>query len=419
MREGRVVMSAAAMAQVKTLFEFDSPANIDPSAKGMRYLVVNDVRGPSEAFGRFVGRKEELRRIGELLVRVTKRHAQVLTIRGDHGVGKTRLLHEVERRLVRGQYSVGFHIATCPPEGGEFPLLGIVCMLRVMCGTIEGDTQDRIVALQPRLRALGLPGDEVNAVLVALGANLPPSDGDAKALLKQAFTRVVQSLCDDCPHCFAWDTAHAMDEESFGVLAHVIRAVRAIARVHFLFSTRAGFSHRLETSDHHAALDLGDSAPADVERLVASRLAVHVVPDELLRFVRARAGGYPLFVEELLKALVDSGAISVAEKRVVAMSLAGQDLALPKTLRGLVASRVARLARLERKTLQAAAVLGDAVDVNVLSEMLGQPMPTLEQSIAALSDRGILRTSARAISRFTSPIIPEVIVEALAPEACA
>ncbi|MGA2447822.1 MAG: protein kinase [Polyangiaceae bacterium] len=415
-RDGRVAMSALAMRQVKTLFEFDSPGDADRPGSNVAHVIVNNVRGPAEAFGRFVGRRDELRRVGELMVRVTKRHSQVLTIRGDHGVGKTRLLYEVERRLLRGEYSIGFHIATCPPQGAEFPLLGIVCMLQVLCGTAEGDTQDRILALQPRLRALGLPGDEVNAVLVALGASVVPSDADAKALLKQAFVRVVQSLCDDRPHCFAWDVAHAMDEESYRVLALVLER-SAQTRVLLIFAARPGFSHPLETCEGHASLELGDLNSSDVERLVTSRLAVDLVPDELMRFIRARAGGHPLFIEELLKALVDADAISVVDRHVVAMTLVGQDLALPKTLRGLVGSRVARLARADRTTLQAAAVLGDSVDVNALSEMIGQPMPALEQSIAALADRGfIAHVSARDL-RFTSPIIPEVVVDALTPDA--
>ena len=78
---------------------------------------------------------------------------------------------------------------------------------------------------------------------------------------------------------------------------------------------------------------------------MALRLGVESVPEELMRFVRARAGGHPLFVEEVVKGLVEVGAVTVADKRVVSMKLVGQDLALPKTLRGLVASRVARLSR--------------------------------------------------------------------------
>jgi len=415
-RDGRAAVSAQAMRQIKPFFEFEPMSDADRPAASVSGLLVKDVRGPAEAFGRFVGRKDELRRIGEVLAMATKRSARVLTVRGDHGVGKTRLLYEVERRLRKGGYNVGFHIAACPPRGNEFPLSGIVCMLQVLCGTSEGDAQDRILAVQPRLRALGLHGDEVSAVLAALGASVPGFTGNAKALLRPAFARMVQSLCEDRPHTFAWDVAHAMDEDSFALLEESLRRLKQ-ARVVFLLATRAGFSHPLERAPGHVALDLGDLLPADVERLVAQRLGVDAVPDELLRFVRARAGGQPLFVEEVIKGLVDVEAVSVAERRVVSMKLVGQDLALPKTLRGLVASRVSRLSIEDRATLQAAAVLGDPIDVTVLANMLGQAMPALERSIATLKERDFVVHTGPSELRFASPLIPEIVADALTPEA--
>jgi serine/threonine protein kinase/tetratricopeptide (TPR) repeat protein len=415
-REGQAAISSQAMRPVKSLFEFESMSESDRPASKVAGVLVKDVRGPGEAFGRFVGRKDELRRIGEVLALATKRTARVLTIRGDHGIGKTRLLHEVERRLRKGGYNVGFHIAACPPRGTEFPLSGIVSMLLVLCGTAEGDAQDRILAVQPRLRALGLQADEVSAVLTALGAVVPPTIGNPKALLRQAFTRMVQSLCEDRPHTFAWDVAHGMDEESFAVLDEVLHRLKQ-ARVVFLFAARAGFAHPLEKAEEHTALELGDLAPADVERLVALRLGVDAVPDELLRFVRARAGGHPLFVEEVIKGLVEVGAVSVGDKRVVSMKLVGQDLALPKTLRGLVASRVARLSVEDRATLQAASVLGNPIEITVLSNMLGQAMPSLERSIAMLKEREFLVQSGPSELRFSSPLIPEIVEDALTPEA--
>ena len=415
-REGHAAMSTQAMRQVKALFEFEPTSDTDRPVPSLSGVLVKDVRGHAEAFGRFVGRKDELRRIGEVLARATKRTARVLTIRGDHGIGKTRLLYEVERRLRKGGYNVGFHVAQCPPRGNEFPSSGIVCMLHVLCGTSEGDAPDRIVAVQPRLRALGLQTDEVNVVLTALGASMPGFTGNAKALLRQAFTRMVQSLCEDRPHTFAWDAAHCMDEETFVLLDEALKRL-STTRVVFAFSARAGFSHPLEKADGHFALELGDLAASDVERLVALRLGVDTVPEELLRFIRTRAGGHPLFVEEVIKGLVDVGAVTTAEKQVVTMKLVGQDLALPKTLRGLVASRVARLSSEDRATLQAAAVLGDPIEVTVLSNMLGQAMPSLERSVATLKERDFVVHTGPSELRFASPIIPEIVVDALTPEA--
>ncbi len=414
-RDGQAAISTHAMRQVRALFEFEPITESDQQTH-VASVLVKALRGPAETYGRFVGRKDELRRVGEVLAAATKRTSRVITIRGDNGVGKTRLLYEVERRLRKGGYNVGFHTASCPPRGNDFPLSGIVSMLQVLCGTNEGDANDRILAVQPRLRALGLDADEVNAVLTVLGANVPAATGDGNAPLRQAFVRMVQSLCEDRPHTFAWDVAHAMDEESFALLEEVLRRLRQ-ARLVFLFAARAGFSHPLERTNGHVAIDLGDLAAPEVERLVAMRLGVDSVSDEILRFVRARAGGHPLFVEEVIKGLVDAGAVTVEERRVVEMNLVGQDLALPKTLRGLVASRVSRLSPDDRAMLQAASVLRDPIDVNVLSSMLGRAMPSLERSIATLKAHHFVVDRGPSELRFTSPIVPEIVADALTPEA--
>ena len=414
-REGRVAISQVALRQVKKLFGVEPLDGVTSTTSPAASLVL-DVRGSQEAYGRFVGRKDELRTVGEVLAAATKRKARMLTIRGDHGVGKTRLLVEIARRLRKGNYNVGWHVATCPPRGREFPLSGIVAMLQVLCGIAEGDSPDRVMTVEPRLRALGLHDEEVAAILTALGGNVPNFTGNAKSVMRLAFARTVASLCEDRPHTFAWDAADCMDEDSLVILADAWKRLPNV-RVVFVFAARAGFSHPLEKVGSHTSLDLLDLKPDDAERLIAAQLVVEKAPEDLVRFVRDRAGGHPQFVEEVLKALVDARAVTVADGKVVGMKLVGQDLALPKTLRGLVASRVARLAAGERATLQAAAVLGDPVDVAVLAQMLDQPMGALERSLSELKTHEFLADVGPSALRFTSPIVREVVVDALPHDA--
>ena len=191
-------------------------------------------------------------------------------------------------------------------------------MLQVLCGTSEGDSDERILAVQPRLRALGLHDDEVGAVLTALGATAPPSARATRTSgCGNAFTRMVQSLCEDRPHAFAWDVAHAMDEDSFALLEEVRRTAASTSRLVFAFAGARGLlasareggrAHRASTS----AISPRERSSASWRCASASTLA----PDELLRFVRARASGHPLFVEEVVKGLVDAGALTVADRRV-------------------------------------------------------------------------------------------------------
>jgi len=374
------------------------------------------MRLPQETFGRFVGRRDELRVFGEVLASATRRTASALTVRGDHGIGKTRLLLEVERRLRKGGYNVGFYAATCLPRGTDLPLSGIQCMLQVLCGVAEGDPDSRIRQVVPRLRALGLHDDEVGAVLASLGAAAGVSQTNAKASLVNAFTRMVLRLCEDRPHAFAWDAAHCMDAESSGVLEAVIARLPQ-ARALFVVAVRAGFSHPLENVQQHVGLDLADLRTDDAERLLALRIGADRVPAPLLRFVRERAGGHPQMIEEVAKALLDARAVTVADGAVLSMKLVGQELSLPKTLRGLVASRVAKLAGPERALLQSAAVLGEPINSAVVAQMTGLDRAVLERSFGVLRDRGFLVHTGPLELSFTSPIVREVVVDALTAEA--
>ena len=416
-REGMCAISASAMRQVRSLFVFETLG--EPRAPGLSSsttLLVKEVRGTSEAFGRFVGRRDELRVVGEVLASATRRTASVLTVRGDHGIGKTRLLLEVERRLRKGGYNVGWHLATCLPRGTELPLSGIQCMLQVLCGVVEGDPEARIRQVVPRLRALGLHDDEVGAVMSALGASAGVSQANAKASLVNAFTRMMLRLCEDRPHVFAWDAAHGMDADSYGVIESVLLRIPQ-SRALVVLAARAGFSHPLEKLGVHSALDLSDLGPEDADRLVAVRLGIERVPPELMRFVRERAGGHPQMIEEILKALVEARAVTVADGSLVSMKLVGQDLALPKTLRGLVASRVAHLAASDRAILQSAAVLGEPISAAVLAQMTGLDLTALERSLSVLRERGFVVQTGPQELMFTSPIVREVVVDALTAEA--
>ncbi|MBX3231767.1 MAG: protein kinase [Labilithrix sp.] len=419
-REGMCAISASAMRQVRNLFVFDTLAESRPGVSATTTLLVKEVRGTSEAFGKFVGRRDELRVVGEMLASATRRTASVLTVRGDHGTGKSRLLYEVERRLQKGGYNVGWYLATCLPRGTDLPLSGIQGMLQTLCGIAEGDAESRIRQVGPRLRALGLQDDEVSAVLATLGAassgKRPPAAGNAKGVLANAFTRIVQRLCEDRPHAFAWDSAGSMDADSYALLDKVLARIPQ-ARALIVLSARAGFSHPLEKLASHTRLDLTDLKPEEAEKLVAVRLGVSRVPPELLRFVRERAGGHPQMIEEVLKALTEARAVTAADGSVVTMKLVGQDLSLPKTLRGLVASRIARLDPRARAILQSAAVLGDPLNAAVLGQMTNAEMVILDKSLAVLKDHGFLVQTGPLELRFASPTVREVVVDALTAEA--
>lgn len=412
--EGRVAVSPLAGRIVRATFATEE---LSASAVPEGGRLIASARPPAAVYGRFVGRTEELRFLGDVLAKATRRKPQLALITGDKGIGKTRLLAEMERRLSKGNYNVGFYVASCPVNGADVPWSGMTAMLQILCGVHEGDDEERVLAVVPRLRALGLHDDELSAVLGQLGATQRRDAGspalNTSAALRAAFGHMVQSLCDDRLQVLAWDDAQSMDAATIdAVLATATRTGGALRAVFLLSAREAPVA--LKSPELHQ-VSLGELSGDDSARLLATRIGARILPPELIGFCRERAGGHPLFLEELVKELTDSGAISVMGGAVRA-KLDGTT-AIPRTLRTLIAARVSRLEASDRAVLQAAAILGEPIFTEILAAMLQQNLAQIDRAVAGLAARDLLRVTGPAQVGFASPMHGEIVLDAIVPEA--
>jgi serine/threonine protein kinase/tetratricopeptide (TPR) repeat protein len=360
----------------------------------------------------FVGRKAELTHLGETLVVAARGQLRLIAIAGEPGVGKTRLAVEMQRRLSRGSIDLRTFFGTCPPRGRELPNSGLVAMLRRMCGVRDGDPPERIEALEPRLRALGLDTDEVHAVQGALGG-APVLRPSAPSDFRSAFVRMMQSLAEDRFTVFVWDDAHELDAASCDLLGRVVARLGS-SRLAIVLSSRRDAGAPYLALPIHTELELGELQSADVERLIALRIGVDDVPAELLEFLRDRAGGQPMFIEELLRELEDSGAIRTEGGRVTALSL-GEGVPVPRTLRALTHDRLSRLSPDERHLFVAAAVLEPPASVAALARMVGLPVSVVDGVAEPLVLRGFLGRDGPDAFGFPSPLAREVVLAELDP----
>jgi serine/threonine protein kinase/tetratricopeptide (TPR) repeat protein len=426
--DGRVVVSTIAARLVRGAFAAEElPSDRTRPAPSEGAWLVGTARS-SGAQGRFVGRHRELRRVGEILARASKRSPRIAAIVGDKGIGKSRLLSEVQRRLVKGGYDVGFHLASCPKNGADLPWSGLTAMLQSLCGVNEGDEPERIREVRPRLRALGLRDDEADRVLERLGVR-DDSDAFSRASLDVIFAHMVQRLSDDRVHVFAWDDAQAMDPQSRDAI--VAAATRngagepSRARAMFVLSTREAPTALLAEHEATEVVELAELAEDESAKLVAYRLGARILPPDLLALCRERAGGHPLFLEELLRELLDAAAVSVLSG-VVATRLDGAT-AIPRSLRALIAERVNRLDPVERRLLHAAAVIGEPVPGDVLAHLAGISSVRIDRLVEGVADRprapgaptlaDFLRSRGPHVFAFVSRLYGEIVIEGIPPEA--
>ena len=376
-------------------------------------FIVEEERSLADASGKFVGRRDELRRIGELLAAANRGRMKVIGLDGEAGSGKTRLLLETRRRLKLGGHDVGMYVATCARQGRSVPLSAVQEMLRTILGIddLEGDAEQREKV--GRLRELGLSPAEITALSVALG--LLPEDPTESvdspvSLLRPALVRMTQKLAEDRLTVLAWDGAESMDDESQALLDALIRDSREI-RIAVVLSYRPGFVHAWTDVPAYFELHVGPMSDEDVARLTGTRLAAEEVPLDLLREVTAKSGGNPLYVEEYLKALADAGAIKVRDGRVD-YDVQVAEVEVPKTLRGIVSSRLARLGPVDRHLLQVGSVAGERFSAELLAQVTGRNTDSVTAALDALEGRGLV-TRGNAEYDFSHDLIGEVLRDGL------
>ena len=357
--------------------------------------------------GRFVGRHAELKTLGGILASATRRAPQLVVLSGEPGIGKTRLLSEAKRRLERGNFNVAFYVASCPLHGADIPWSGLRAMLHVLCGTQEDDPPRRILEVRPRLRALALGDEQSAAVLSLLGAPAKAGEPDGGPLLRAAFEQMVSSLCQDRVHCLAWDDAQAIDRESLDAILKVMRHPGGLS-VTVMLALRGSAPELVQSWRTLHPIALGQLSEAETARFVEAQLGARAVPSELLRHVRAVAGGHPLFLDELLHELTDSGSVRVLSGKVVA--LPEEQSTASRQLPELIAARVSRLPADERRVLQAVAILGVPAFTHVLASVLDETLPSLDRHLASLGAKGMLRRTGPTKVHFASPLYGEIVL---------
>ncbi|MBX3125392.1 MAG: protein kinase [Polyangiaceae bacterium] len=378
-------------------------------APGARAQTLGEPR-PREPIGAFVGRRQELRWLSERLGEAGRSGVVALSLTGSHGIGKTRILLEAQRRARRAKLDLGIFIATCPPGGQSQPLSGVTAMLRALTGVRDGDSLDGVLSVQPRLRALGLLEDEAVALTSLLGVGPTGSD----AVVRSAFAKAIGSLAAERLHVLAWDDAHELDPASAALLAAATERLQR-GRLVLLFAGRSFTAAALTSLPSYAEFEIGALDEADAERLVRRRLGVDEVPRQLLAHVATRAQGHPMFIEELLRHALETRAVTVAERRVTKFSEARASQ-VPSSLKTLLATRLRNLPDAERGLLIAVAILSPPAELAVVAQMLELPLGTLQTISERLVERAILAWEGKSHVRFHSPLVRETLIEELAPE---
>nr|WP_283828706.1 AAA family ATPase [Bradyrhizobium diazoefficiens] len=358
----------------------------------------------------FVGRKAELSQLLTSAESVATGAGRVLIISGDPGVGKSRLVHEAQTFLQeRGWKSFE---AECSPIVGDAPFS---LLKNIIISALSGASETEQASLKAELSP-----QQLDALHVIVEGAAPESCAVWAKLTGRARSRaIVDMACAVLIRCvYQGATLLLIEDVQWADEASTaaIRAIADLSKRHPLFliaTARAGEAPtRLEGMfDQHLSL-------APLERRAGTAMldqllgpSPHLAP--LKERVLAHTGGMPLFVEEVCRGLVEAGRLT-GNWGSFELASAEEELGVPLTIQGVIASRIDRLSSREKRVLQVAAAIGPQVPNRLLQAISALEQSAYRKILNGLLAAGMLAWTPQARSE---PSFPHEFVRQVAYDA--
>ena len=325
------------------------------------YRVVRPVVGSpriARTLTPFVGRGHELGLLDHLAALARAGKGQVMSIVGEPGMGKSRLLHEFTQHA--DMHGMTLLEARCVSYGSLIPYLPLAALIRTHCGLAEVDTPETMRrAVERVISENQLPHDAGAWLLRLLG--IVDSDGAREALSPEAIkARTFDALralflkvSARTPLVIVVEDIHWIDrtsEEFLGTLIDRLVAARAVVAATY----RPGYRPPWLDRSYLTQITLTPLTAADGAQLIASVAYGRDLPGEVADAIVAKADGNPFFLEELARNVSDRGT---------------DVQAIPDTVHGVIMARIDRLPDTAKQLLQTASVLGREVPLALLTRV--------------------------------------------------
>lgn len=356
-----------------------------------------------------VGREPELALLVSSVRRVMQeRRGQLVTLVGEPGIGKSRLTRALGDHLdsPASPTLVRWRQGWCLPYGEGVSYWALGQVVKTQAGILESDSATVARAkLEGSVdRLLGRSVDAVQAKerLLALlglpGAGSDPSDDVAAS--HAAWRRYLLALAEDNPTVLVLEDLQWADDGFLDFLRSVVDGAANLPLL-LLCTARPELAQRrpdwLSGLRDAMTITLTPLPEPDATTVLSRLLGDAVLPPTLLRRLLDRVGGNPLYAEEYIRMLADSGVLHRAPDHsgfAVEASLdLLADLPLPDSLQGVVDSRLDLLTAAERSVVSAAAVVGEVFWEGAVAAVAAAGHDEVRQCLESLERREVVRRS--------------------------
>jgi class 3 adenylate cyclase/tetratricopeptide (TPR) repeat protein len=397
---GGIVIGAGTFAATKDVFDF---VELEPvTVKGKDEPVpVWRVTAARARFGTdmrshetpLVGREVEVTLVRQLFERAVRDTSpQLVSIVGEPGVGKSRLVWELERYIDDHPALVVWRQGRCLPYGDGIAFWALGEIVKAEAGILESDTPE--VTASKLDRAVPAEEPDRDWIRTRLGA-LVGLDSGAAVDQEESFTawrRFLESIASTRPAVFVFEDVHWADPALLAFLEHVADWAEGVAIVLVctarpeLLERHSGWSGGTRNA---STINLTALTERETAQLVAALLDRTLLPADVQAPILERSGGNPLYAEEFIRMLKDRGLLA---QRGGTWTLAPADeLPYPESVQALIAARLDTLSPERKALLQDASVIGKVFWAGALTAMGTRDEREVRNVLHELSRRQIVR----------------------------
>ena len=349
-----------------------------------------------EGLTRLVGRTEQLGLLKAKIDSAAAGKGQLAVITGEPGAGKSRLVYELMRQDdLQGWIVMTAAAGADDVRSGFRPFAD---MLRTWLGIASGDALPRICAkLQSYLQEIGGVAQETYLALAVL-LDVPTAEEASRLHDLPNFRRqlmnglldLVRRCAEQHPTLIIFEDIHWLDEDSLELLTNIASDVPR--RSVFLVATcRPGPQANRAELAPFTTIPLAPLSESDARLILDARLGDHLSLEDLKDRAISRSQGTPLFLEEIAKSFIEDGTVIQRAGRYQAIS-PKRSIAVPDSIRAILAERVDRLPARRKEIMQVASVVGREVPVQLLCRLMACREADLHPDLQALKESGLLQS---------------------------
>ena len=382
-KPGEILVGSETYRHALGYFNFMSldPANVKGVSEPIQvYRVISLIDLPKKIHrfhglrAELIGRNPELELLAEALSRVRAGRGCLVSICGNAGTGKSRLVEEF--KTFTNREKVNWREGQCYPYSCNFTYFPLIDLLNRTLGIEESDTPELV---KEKIES-GLNFVEHNEEVIPYVASLYNfeysqleriSPETWRLRLQKAFLEILITMARRAPTVICLEDLHWADPSSLELIRFLLSDFRYPALVICVYRPSLHlFSNQqiANLGESYTEIRIEDLSPAETEAMVGSLLKTEQLPIELKHFFREKAGGNPFYLEEIINSLVESERL-INEKSKWVLRKKNGDLKIFSTVHGVIAARIDRLDVEMKGILQEAAVIGRSFSHDILSHI--------------------------------------------------